>query len=421
MKKKATIFMMLFSLALVSLAFGQTPALKINEFLASNDSANTDPFGGHDDWIEIYNAGTESVDIGGMYITDDLTEPNKWQIPATQPDSTTIQPGCFLIIWADGETEQGVLHIDPKLSGGGEQIGLYLSDAATVVDSLTYGDQTTDISTGRLQDGGETMVAFDNPTPGYTNRLVPIIVNEYLASNDFCCTDPFGENDDCIEIMNVGIFPVDIGGMYVTDDLTSPTEWQIPTDFPDSTTLLPGQITVLWADKQTSQGVFHVDIKLSGDGEQIGIFASDGITVIDTLSFGLQTADTSFGRIYDGMNVWDYFSTPSLGASNSTGIISYVSDFSSNTGIVKSFELYQNYPNPFNPVTTIRFNLPEARKINISVYNMLGQKIATLFDGVHQAGKGEVNWDAANQSSGLYFYRIFSENFTSTRRMVLMK
>ncbi len=421
MKRKSIIFLMLFSLVVVAFAFGQTPALKINEFLASNDSANTDPFGEHDDWIEIYNAGTESVDIGGMYITDDLTTPDKWQIPATQPDSTTIQPGCFLILWADGDPEQGVLHIDPKLGAGGEQIGLFLSDAATVVDSLTFGEQDTDVSTGRLVDGGETMVTFDNPTPGYTNRVVPIIVNEFLASNDFCCTDPYGENDDWIEIMNVGIFPVDIGGMYVTDDLTSPTEWQIPADFPDSTTLQPGQIVVLWADKQASQGIFHVDIKLSGSGDQIGIFASDGMTVIDTLSFGSQTTDTSFGRIYDGMNVWDYFSTPSLGASNSTGVISAVSNTLFANVVEKSFQLYQNYPNPFNPVTTIQFNLPEARQINISVYNMLGQKIATLFDGVHQAGKGEVNWDAASQSSGIYFYRISSEDFTTTRRMVLMK
>ena len=395
--------------------------LVINEFLASNDSANTDPFGGHDDWIEIYNAGTEAVDIGGMYITDDLAETNKWQIPATQPDSTTIQAGGFLILWADGKPEQGIVHVDIKLSGGGEQIGLYESDATSVIDTLTFGDQTTDISAGRISDGSDTWEFFTNPTPGYTNRMVPIIVNEFLASNDFCCTDPFGDYDDCFEIMNVGVFPVDIGGMYVTDDLTAPMEWQIPAEHPDSTTLQPGQIVALWADKQASQGVFHVDFKLSGKGEQIGIFASDGITVIDTLSFGPQTADTSYGRVHDGMNLWDYFSTPSLGSSNSTGIISDVSDFQFENGVVKSFELYQNYPNPFNPVTTIRFNLPAAQRINISVYNMLGQKIATLLDGYQKAGRGEIHWDAANQASGLYFYRITSANYSMTRRMVLMK
>ncbi|MFZ5517592.1 MAG: lamin tail domain-containing protein [Candidatus Zhuqueibacterota bacterium] len=421
MKRGVTILLVLFSLLVVSISFGQAPALKINEFLASNDTANTDPFGGHDDWIEIYNAGTEPVDIGGMFITDDLTEPNKVQIPATRPDSTTIQPGGFLIIWADDEPEQGVLHVEIKLGAGGEQIGLYASDAATVIDTLTFGDQTTDQSAGRLADGENNWVFFSNPTPGYTNRMIPIIVNEFLASNDFITTDPYGENDDCIEIMNVGIFPVNIGGMYVTDKLSSPTEWQIPTDMPDSTTLQPGQILVLWADKQTSQGVFHVDIKLSGDGEQIGIFASDGITVIDSLSFGPQLPDTSYGRISDGMNSWTHFSTPSLGASNSTGVISAVFDTDVTANTIGSFELYQNYPNPFNSVTTIRFNLPQAQKINISVFNVIGQKIATLIDGFLKAGRGEVHWDAANQVSGVYFYQIKSDNYTMTRRMVLLK
>lgn len=422
MKQKATLLVLMSAFLLVSFVFGKTPtpALKINEFLASNDYANLDPFGGNDDWLEIYNAGAEAVDIGGMYITDDLSEPTKWQIPDTQSDSTTILPGCFLILWADGEPEQGVLHIDPKLSGGGEQIGLIASDGVTVIDSLTYGEQTADISQGRLSDGTDAWEFFTNPTPGYTNRMIPIVINEFLASNDFCCTDPFGGNDDWIEIMNVGIFPVDIGGMHVTDDLTSPTEWQIPVDSPDTTTIQPGGFAILWADKESEQGVMHVDIKLSGDGEQIGIFADDGETVIDSLSFGPQEADTSYGRAHDGMNTWTYFSTPTPGASNINEQTSSVDKQELNS-VAKSFELYQNYPNPFNPETTIRFELANAQRIEISVYNVLGQKIATLFDGYKNAGKGQVKWNALGQSSGLYFYKISSDDFTMTRKMLLSK
>lgn len=421
MKQKVTIPILLFAFLFVPSVFGQTPVLKINEFLASNDTANTDPFGGHDDWIEIYNAGTEAVDIGGMYITDKLSDPTKWQIPATYPDSTTILPGCFLIIWADGEPEQGVLHIDPKLSAGGEQIGIFVADGVTVIDSLTFGEQTTDISQGKLTDGAGDLVSFENPTPGYTNRMIPIIVNEFLASNDVCCTDPFGENDDAIEIMNIGIFPADIGGLYVTDKLSSPTQWQIPTTYPDSTTLEPGAIVVLWADKQTEQGVFHVNIKLSGDGEQIGIFAADGVTVIDTLTFGPQAADTSYGRVFDGMNAWAYFSTPSLGESNANGTITAVNEEVGNNNVVRSFQLYQNFPNPFNPVTTIRYELAQAQRIDISVYNVLGQKIASLFSGFKNTGQSEVKWNAVNQSSGLYFCRISSDDFSLTRKMLLSK
>ncbi|MCP4413333.1 MAG: lamin tail domain-containing protein, partial [Gammaproteobacteria bacterium] len=96
------------------------PVLFINEFLASNDSCCTDEYGDYDDWIEIYNPDTIAVDIGGMYITDDLTDKMKWQIPTSASDSTTVPPAGFLVLWADGETDQGILHLDIKLSGSGE-------------------------------------------------------------------------------------------------------------------------------------------------------------------------------------------------------------------------------------------------------------------------------------------------------------
>ena len=110
--------------------------LFINEFLASNDFSVTDENGNYDDWIEIYNAGTEAVDIGGMYVTDDLAEPTMWQIPSTYPDSTTIQPGDFLILLADKESEQGILHLELKLGGSGEKNRI--SSAGNCVIRISY-------------------------------------------------------------------------------------------------------------------------------------------------------------------------------------------------------------------------------------------------------------------------------------------
>ena len=165
MKKIITFMLMLF--LFITMAKAQN--LYINEFLASNDTFCTDEFGGYDDWVEIYNAGSEAVDIGGMYITDDLTETTKWQIPTHSPDSTTIAPGGFLVLWCDKESEQGILHVELKLSGGGEQIGLYASDGETAIDTLTYGEQTADISYGRLPDGSDTWQLFTTPTPGNSN------------------------------------------------------------------------------------------------------------------------------------------------------------------------------------------------------------------------------------------------------------
>jgi len=147
------------------------PVLFINEFLASNDTSYYDPAtDDFPDWIEIYNPGTEAVDIGGMYVTDGLDELTLWQIPTTAPDTTTIQPGGFLLLLADKLPEFGVLHVNLKLSGSGEQIGLTASNGTSVIDSLTYGEQTTDVSEGRFPDGSNNWQFFTTPTPGTSNN-----------------------------------------------------------------------------------------------------------------------------------------------------------------------------------------------------------------------------------------------------------
>jgi endoglucanase len=89
-----------------------------------------------------------------------------------------------------------------------------------------------------------------------------------------------------------------------------------------------------------------------------------------------------------------------------------------------NFELRQNFPNPFNPSTTISYLLPERAKVNIEIYNPLGQKVITLFDGVASAGVHSVTWNAHNYSSGIYFYRIHAggeKTFEKTRKLVLIR
>ncbi|HIB52633.1 MAG TPA: T9SS type A sorting domain-containing protein, partial [Candidatus Marinimicrobia bacterium] len=90
------------------------------------------------------------------------------------------------------------------------------------------------------------------------------------------------------------------------------------------------------------------------------------------------------------------------------------------------FALRQNYPNPFNPVTTIAYDIPEIANVRIDMYNILGQKVRTLVNGTHQPGVYHVRWNGTNDfgnplSSGMYFYRISSEQFISVKKLVLMK
>jgi hypothetical protein len=87
----------------------------------------------------------------------------------------------------------------------------------------------------------------------------------------------------------------------------------------------------------------------------------------------------------------------------------------------KDFALYQNYPNPFNPSTTIKFALPVKTNLTLSVYNTLGEKVAEIFKGEMEEGYHEVIFNASGLSSGIYFYKIESESFNSTKKMILIK
>ncbi len=138
----------------------------INELMASKSNCIRDPQGQYDDWIEIHNYGSSGVDIGGMYLTDDLSEPAKWRIPA----STTIQAGGYLLIWADNDTGDSGLHANFKLNSGGEEIGLFDRDGKTLIDSVTYSRQTTDVSYGRYPDAGKDWRFFSSPSLAAQNE-----------------------------------------------------------------------------------------------------------------------------------------------------------------------------------------------------------------------------------------------------------
>ncbi|MGH1366792.1 MAG: T9SS type A sorting domain-containing protein [Calditrichia bacterium] len=91
------------------------------------------------------------------------------------------------------------------------------------------------------------------------------------------------------------------------------------------------------------------------------------------------------------------------------------------TAVIGDFKLAQNYPNPFNPSTTIEYSLDKSADITVTVYNLAGQKVATLVNGRQNAGTYSINFDASDLASGVYFYRLASQNVNLTQKMILMK
>jgi photosystem II stability/assembly factor-like uncharacterized protein len=98
-----------------------------------------------------------------------------------------------------------------------------------------------------------------------------------------------------------------------------------------------------------------------------------------------------------------------------------ITDVRPNVKVPMDYNLYQNYPNPFNPSTTIKFALPIKTNLSLSVYNTLGEKVAEIFNGELEAGYHEMMFNASSLSSGVYFYKIESENYSATKKMLLMK
>jgi hypothetical protein len=146
---------------------GYRPAdLCINEFMANNVTALEDPDdpGEFPDWIELHNPGPVPIDLGGKYLTDDLSDPTKFRIV----DGLIIPAGGFVLFYADGEPEQGVYHANFRLNQRGESIGLFDSDAMgnQPIDTYAFGPQAVDVSERRYPNGGAEWVPFHTPTPG---------------------------------------------------------------------------------------------------------------------------------------------------------------------------------------------------------------------------------------------------------------
>ncbi len=105
---------------------------------------------------------------------------------------------------------------------------------------------------------------------------------------------------------------------------------------------------------------------------------------------------------------------------------SIVSDVSDNSSVPSGFTLSQNYPNPFNPTTFIRYGLPRSSRVRLTIYNILGTKIRTLVDATQAAGEHTVAWDAKDNygdtvASGIYFYRLETENSLLSQNMMLLR
>lgn len=165
--------------------------LVINEFMAKNDTTIQDNMGDYSDWVEIYNSTDESINLSGYFLTDDLSENTKWAFP-----ETTLETQGFYLVWCSGETTHGENHGGFKLSADGEDLGLFKSEADSIVlvDGLTFGPQTADVSYGRETDAAPAWTLFTVPTPNAPNGIIDALADiNPLQTSILVYPNPYSE------------------------------------------------------------------------------------------------------------------------------------------------------------------------------------------------------------------------------------
>ncbi|MDR9419275.1 lamin tail domain-containing protein [Gracilimonas sp.] len=254
-----------------------------------------------------------------------------------------------------------------------------------------------------------------------------IVINEinYNSSDDF-------DAGDWIELYNFSDSEIDLSGWVFRDDDDEHT-----FILPDATTIQSGGYVVLANDttafKTVHPGISfvkgEVDFGLGGGGDQVRIFNENEV-LIDFVEYA-NTAPwptTADGEGYtlelqshesDNALAESWMASEEIGGTPGSSNISTSSENETETPQI--FALNQNYPNPFNPSTSISFVLPQAEKLNLKVFNILGQEVHTIVDRQMTAGQHVLSFDASNLPSGVYIYRFKSNSFSDTKKMILLK
>lgn len=300
------------------------PPLWLNELQANNVTGPGDNFSQRDPWAEIFNPSGTNVNLNGCYLTDTYTNLTKWAFPA----SATASNG-FTLLWCDNQTNQttaAALHTGLSLTTGAGRLALtrIINGSTQVLDYLHYTNLPANWSYGSVPDG---QPFYRDPmfyaTPGATNNgaSAPLTVffNEWMADNLSGLTDPAdGNYEDWFELYNPGTNAVDLGGYYLTDNLTNKFQFDIPNN---GHYVIPAHgYLLVWADNESGQNStnradLHVNFALAKGGEAIGLFAADG-TTIDAVTFGAQTSDVSEGRFPNGAANVYAMPTPTPRAAN---------------------------------------------------------------------------------------------------------
>lgn len=210
---------------------------------------------------------------------------------------------------------------------------------------------------------------------------------------------------------------------YVYPGLTAPTA-KVAAD--PNVTIAGLKIPPLGTSYVTFSGGANLSVAISGAGGKLTAKALElgSSKRVADLSNGSTFLETGFGTTYNTITLvlTDTSSSDSVTVNlTATGATSTSAVQNSASTSASLYDLSQNYPNPFNPVTTIQFRTQNSELLTLKVYDAVGREVATLAEGRYPAGTHQVTFDGNRLSSGMYFYRLTSGSFISTKRMMLVR
>lgn len=264
--------------------------------------------------------------------------------------------------------------------------------------------------------GGQDILVPDGD--GVVFRHTPqdgdLRLNEFLLIDGGHHPDEAGENEPWVELVNRGDTTLSLDGLFLSDDLEDSTRWPLP-----DMELAPGEFTVFWCDGETGEGPLHANFRPDSTGGTLALFdrLNAGNVRIDRHDYGAQAADTSRGRVPDGVGPWQSCQpTPGWGNVRVTASpVGY--------GVLA---LRHVYPNPFNPAATISFSLAADGPVELSIYDVNGRLVRALLRGPLPAGEHDVRWNGEDEhgsevASGIYLLRLLSGGEERHRRMTLLR
>ncbi|MBI5387486.1 MAG: lamin tail domain-containing protein [Verrucomicrobia bacterium] len=296
------------------------PRLVINEVLAKNISALTNSAGASPEYVELFNATANDLDLGGLSLSDSLASPRKYVFAS----GLVLPSGGYYLLFCDGSAPASATNTGFGIKANGDGVYLFdtIANGGSLLDSVTYGVQANDYSIGRVP-SGDTNWVLTLPTPASANLAASLGDPRLIKVNEWMANPTSG--DDWFELNNPNPQPVAISGLGLSDNLRTPASrlnFRIaPLSFLG--TGLYGYERFI-ADNRPGNGPDHVTFRLDAGGESIGVSLPDA-TLIDSVVFGPQNLGVSEGRLPDGgTNIVRFPTTPTPADANFLPLTSVV-------------------------------------------------------------------------------------------------